>query len=353
MTAPKIILAATAAALALVGAGCGGGDESVPDGVVAVVDGTEITKAELDTFMGYAKKGYESAQQEFPKAGTPEYQSIQTQWVAYLVQREELRQAAAELGVEVTAKDVEKTEKSFIDEKFGGKRADYEKALKAQGFTPADYRVVHETSALSAKLFDELTKDVTVSDEDVLEYYTQNQANYPESRDVRHILVAVKVDPNCKSTPAKPKDCKVDFEASKVRADEIYEELEGGADFAVIAKKESADEGSAQDGGELTITRGQTVPEFDKTSFELDAKEISKPVKTTYGYHIIQPLSEVRGSFESFKEVVRTTLLQQRKNEMMQGWIEDLTKDYEDRVSYAEGFAPPELPEVPPTTATE
>ena len=346
MKTVKITLVSLGAALALVATGCGGGNESVPDGAVAVVDGTEITKSELDEFMGYAKKGYEASKQEFPKAGTPEYQSVQQQWLAYLVQREELRQAADDLGVEVTAKDVDKTEQEFIDSKFGGKRADYEKALKAQGFTAEQYRTVHETSALSTKLFDEITKDVTVSDEDVLAYYTQNQASYPESRDVRHVLIAVNADPACKS------DCKVDFDASKAKADEIYAELEGGANFAVVAKKESADPGSKDQGGKLTIQRGQTVPEFDKAAFALDEKEISKPVKTQYGYHIIQPISPVRGSFDTYQDVVRTTLLQQLKNEKMQSWVEDLTKDYNSKVKYADGFEPPEIPEVP-TTATE
>jgi parvulin-like peptidyl-prolyl isomerase len=347
MKVAKITLASIGALLALVAAGCGGGgDQAVPQGVVAVVDGTEIKKAELDQFMGYAKNGYEAANQDFPKAGTPEYQNVQAQWVAYLVQREELRQAAADLGIEVTKKDVDKTEKAFIDEKFGGKRADYEKALKAQGFTPAQYRVVHEMSALSTKLFDEITSDVTVSDQDVLAYYTQNQANYPESRDVRHILIAVNVDPNCKT------NCKVDFKASKKKADEIYAQLEDGANFAALAKTESADPGSKDQGGKLTIQRGQTVPEFDQASFTLGVKEISKPVKTQYGYHIIEPLSPVRGNFDSYKDVVRTTLLQQQKNDKMQAWVEDLTKEYKSKVDYAEGYAPPELPEVP-TTATE
>jgi parvulin-like peptidyl-prolyl isomerase len=353
MSVLKITLAAMAAALALVAAGCGGGDESVADGVVAVVDGTEITKAELDEFMGYAKKGYEASKQEFPKAGTPEYQSVQSQWVAYLVQRAELRQAAEDLGIEVAEKDVAKTEKDFIAQRFGGKRAEYEKALKAQGFTVAAYRTVHESSALSAKLFEELTKDVTVSDEDVLAYYTQNQANYPESRDVRHVLIAVNEDPNCKSTPTKPTDCKVDFDASKAKADEIYEQLVGGANFAAVAKAESADPGSKDQGGKLSINRGQTVPEFDKTAFALAKDEISKPVKTQYGYHIIQPLSPVRQSFESYKDAIRTTVLQERKNAAMQAWVEDLAKDYESKVTYAEGYALPELPEAPPTTATE
>lgn len=346
-SALKITLAATGAALALVAAGCGGGDESVPAGVIAVVGDTEVTKAQLDQYLGYAKKGYEASKQEFPKVGTPEYQSIQSQWVGYLVQQAQLKQAAEELGIEITAKDVDKTESDFIKERFGGKRAAYEKALKAQGFTTADYRVVHESSALSAKLFDAIATDVKVTDEDVLAYYTQNQANYPESRDVRHILVRVNEDPSCKGD-----NCKIDYEASKATADELYAELEGGANFAALAKAESADPGSKDQGGKLTISRGQTVPEFDKTAFALDEKEISKPVKTQFGYHIIQPLSPVRGSFESYKDVVRTTLLQQRKNEIVQTWMEDLAKKYEGKVRYAEGYELPELPEVP-TTATE
>lgn len=351
MSALKITLAAAGAALALVAAGCGGGgNQSVPDGVVAVVDGTDISKAELDEFVGYAKKGYEAAKQEFPKVGTPEYQSIQAQWVSYLVQREEFRQAAADLGITVTKKDIDKTEKDFIAEKFAGKRADYVKALKAQGFTPEAYRTVHETSALSTKLFDELTKDVTVTDEDVLAYYTQNQANYPESRDVRHILVAETIPPGC--NPQQDAKCKVDYGKSKAEADKLYKQLKDGANFAALAKANSADPGSKDQGGKLTITRGQTVPEFDQTAFALDEKEISKPVKTQFGYHIIQPLSPVRGSFESYKDVVRATLLQQRKNEKMQAWVEDLAKKYEGKVSYAEGFEAPQIPDVP-TTATE
>ena len=79
---------------------------------------------------------------------------------------------------------------------------------------------------------------------------------------------------------------------------------------------------------------------------------ISEVVKTQYGYHIIEPLSPVRGSFGAYKDVVRATLVQQQKNEMMQAWVEDLTKEYKSTVKYAEGYAPPELPEVP-TTATE
>jgi foldase protein PrsA len=346
MTVLRLTLACLVAAVALVAAACGSGSDSVPTGAIAVVDGTDISKQDLDELIAQAKKGYESQNQDFPKAGTPEYQSIQTQYVAYLVELEELRQAAEELGVSVSEKDVDAAEKELIKTRFDGKRSEYEKALEQQGFTAEQYREnALEVSALSTKIFDVVTKDVKVTPQEILEYYTQNQSQYgtPESRDVRHILIA-----------EKDADGKVDFEASKAKADEIYAQLQNGADFAELAKENSADPGSKDSGGKLTITRGQTVPEFDRVSFELDKGELSKPVKTEYGYHVIEAVSEVRKakttSLDKVRPTIRATLLQQKRNEEMQAWVEDLKKDYEGKVSYAAGYEPPELPEAPTET---
>jgi parvulin-like peptidyl-prolyl isomerase len=343
MTLARTAFGILLAALALAVSACGGGSEAVPSGAIAVVNGTEISKEELDELIAQAKKGYEAQKQDFPKAGTPEYQNIQTQYVAYLVELEEFRQAADELGISVSKEDVDKAEQELIKSRFDGKRAEYEKALEAQGFTAQDYREkALEVSALSKKIFDEVTKGVKVTEPEILEYYTQNQSQYgtPESRDVRHILIA-----------EKDGDGQVDFEASQAKADDIYAQLESGADFAALAKSSSADPGSKDSGGKLTISRGQTVPEFDKISFELDKGELSRPVKTQYGYHVIQALSEVRKAkttpIDEVRPTIRATLLQQKRNEEMQAWVEDLKKDYEDKVSYAAGYEPPELPEAP------
>jgi parvulin-like peptidyl-prolyl isomerase len=341
----RIALGILVAALALVASACGGGSDSVPSGAVAVVNGTEISKADLDELIEQAKKGYEAQKQEFPKAGTPEYQNIQTQYVAYLVELEEFRQAAEELGVSVSEQDIDKAEQELIKSRFDGKRAEYEKALKEQGFTAEEYREkALAVSALSKKIFDEVTKGVKVTEPEILQYYTQNQSQYgtPESRDVRHILVAEKDGDE------------VDFAASKTKADDLYAQLQDGADFAALAKSESADPGSKDSGGKLTISRGQTVPEFDKVSFELDQGEISKPVKTQYGYHVIEALSPVRKAkvqpIDEVRPTIRATLLQQKRNEEMQAWVEDLKKDYEGKVTYAAGYEPPELPEAPTET---
>ena len=344
MNLVRITLAVLGATVALVASACGG-SSSVPSGSVAVVGGTAVTKDELDQLLEQAKSGYEANKQQFPKAGTPEYQSLQTQYVAYLVQREEFRQAAEDLGVEITQKDVDKAEQELIKSRFDGNEKEYEKALKQQGLTPEDYRSTLETSVLAQKLFDEVTKDTTASDQDVLAYYTQNQSQYgtPESRDVRHILIA-----------EKGADGQVDFEKSKARADQIYSELKGGADFTSLAKANSADPGSKDSGGKLTISRGQTVPEFDKTSFELDQGELSKPVKTQYGYHVIEAVSPVRPAkttpLEQVKAAIRTTLLQQKRNEVMTAWVADLRKKDDGKVSYGAGYEPPAIPEAPTTT---
>ncbi|HSI98259.1 MAG TPA: peptidylprolyl isomerase [Gaiellaceae bacterium] len=343
MKLSRLTLASLGAAVALVAAACGSSAD-VPEGAVAVVNGTEIAKTELDELVGIAKRAYEARDQDFPKVGTPEYQSIQQQYLAFLVQREEFEQEADKLGLEVTKKDVDEALQELVKSRFDGNRKEFDKALEQQGFTLEAFRKTLESSVLAQKLFDEVTKDAEVSDEDILLYYTQNQASYqtPESRDVRHILVA-----------EKGAEDQVDFAKSKAEADRIYAELKAGADFAALAKQHSDDPGSKDSGGKLTISRGQTVPAFDKTAFELKKGELSRPVKTEFGYHVIEALSVVRKAettkLDDVRESIRQQLLQERRNEAMTAWVEELRKRYDGKVSYATGFEPPEIPDATET----
>ena len=346
MKRPRLVLVVLGLALAMSVSACGGGSGDVPDGAVAVVDGTEVSRAELDELIERAKKAYTAGKQEFPKAGTPEYQNIQTQYVTFLVQREEFEKEATERDITVTDADVDKEIEEFLKTRFGGKRDAFDKALKDQGFTEEALRDTLRTSVLSQKLFDAVTKDVKVEDAEILAYYQQNQAQYgsPESRDVRHILISEKNGDD------------VDFPKSKMEADRIYALLKGGGDFSALAKANSDDPSVKDNGGKLSITRGQTVPEFDKTAFELEQGALSKPVKTTYGYHVIEALTPVKNAtttpIAKVRASIRTTLLQEKKTTFMTTWVEDLKDEYDDKVSYAAGFEPPEIPDAT-TTDTE
>ena len=324
---PTRLLALALSLLALaVAAGCGGGGDDVPSDAVAVVDGQEVSRAALDNLMNVAKTSYTAQKREFPKAGTPEYQSLQSQAVAFLVQRVEYEQKAEELGVSVTEKELDKRIDLVRKENFGGDDAKLQAQIKQQGYTEETFREAVEADLLSDKIYDEVTKGVKVTDADVRAFYNENKAQYevPESREVRHILVK-----------------------SKERANEIYDQLKAGADFAALAKRYSLDPGSKDDGGKLTISKGQTVGPFDTTAFLLPQGSISRPVKTEFGYHVIQAISAVKPAkttaFAEVKESIRKQLLDQKKNEVVTKWLADVQKEYEGKISYAEGFAPPDL----------
>jgi parvulin-like peptidyl-prolyl isomerase len=140
----------------------------------------------------------------------------------------------------------------------------------------------------------------------------------------------------------------------KPLADQLYAQLKAGADFAKLAKKNSKDPGSAAQGGKLTVSKGQTVPEFDKAAFSLKKGELSKPIKTQYGFHIIEALSDVKPAkttpLKDVKESIRQQLLQTKKNEKMRAWVEDVKKEYKNKIKYAPGYAPP--PSATSTTST-
>ena len=162
----RLVLAALALA-----ASCGGGSDSVPSGAIAVVDGTEISEEDLDELIAQAKKATRR-RQEFPKAGTPEFQSIQTQYVAYLVELEEFRQAAEELGVSVTDEDVDKAEQELIKSASTASAPRTRRRSRSRA-SAEQYAKALAVSALSKKIFDEVTKGVKVTDQEILAYYAE------------------------------------------------------------------------------------------------------------------------------------------------------------------------------------
>jgi parvulin-like peptidyl-prolyl isomerase len=319
-----MLAAAALAVLTVVAAGCGDTDE-VPTDAVAVVDGTPISKSTLDELLTRTKKTYAAQKRQFPKAGTPEYQSLQTQAVAFLVQRAEYAREADKLGVKVTDAQIQKKVDDVKKQYFGGNQKKFEAGLKAQSYTLAALRDDARAQLVSEGIYKDITGNAKISDAEAQQYYDQNidRYNVAESRVVRHILVKTKNE-----------------------ADQIRSEIEGGADFATLAKEKSLDPGSKDQGGKLTVSKGQTVAPFDKAAFSLDTNQLSGPVKTQYGYHLIQPLTDVKqGRVTPFTEVraqIKSQLLQQKKGDAVSQWVAKVEKEYKGKVSYATGYEPPD-----------
>lgn len=149
------------------------------------------------------------------------------------------------------------------------------------------------------------TDKVTVDPAEIQRAYSANQNAYriPERVKVRHILI---------ETPKPGPDGKVDQKAideARAKAQDVLKQIKATGDWTGLAKKYSADPGSKDKGGELDwLTRGQTVAEFDKTAFAQNKGQISDPVQTSFGFHIIQtedkedahlkPLAEVKPGIE-------------------------------------------------------
>jgi parvulin-like peptidyl-prolyl isomerase len=312
------------AVCALAAAGCGSSTAKVPADSVAVVGERPITKAQFDALIRRAELSYKSRQRPFPKAGTPEYQQLKQQALDILTQRAEFDQKASDLGVKVTEKQVDDRLAQLKKQYFGGDAKKYKEQLKSSGLTENDLREDIRSQLISEGIYSKVTATVKVPDKDIAAYYKSHMAQYkqPETRDIRHILVQ-----------------------KKAFADKLYAQVKGGADFAALAKKYSKDPGSAKNGGKLTIVRGQTVAPFDQTAFLMQKGQISHPVKTQYGYHIIQALSEIKPArttpLKEVKASIKQQLLQQKRNEAMNNWVADTKKDYAKKIRYQIGFAPP------------
>jgi parvulin-like peptidyl-prolyl isomerase len=311
--------------LALVAAGCGGtGTASLGPDDVAVAGSQEITKEQFQAIMGRAKKSYDAQKRPFPKPGTAEYEQLKGQAVTFLVQRAEFAQEAGDFGLEITDEKVDKRIEQLKKQFYGGSDERYRKTLQQQGLTEDQAKDEVRSQLISEELFKKVTEDVQVSQEEIRSYYNTHKTQYqqPESREVRHILVQ-----------------------KKALADRLYSQLKSGGNFAALAKRYSKDPGSASNGGKLTVSKGQTVPEFDKKTFELKTNEISQPVKTQYGYHIIQALSAVKPASKTplskVDDSIKQQLEQQQKNETMTKWVEDTKKDYcKSKIKYQVGYQP-------------
>lgn len=179
---------------------------------------------------------------------------------------------------EVTDKEVDE-EFAAVKEQYG---ESFDAALAQSNLTEEMFKTNIRFSLLQQKA----TNDVEVTDEEIQKYYDQAS----QELNARHILVE-----------------------DEALAKELVKKLKAGEDFAKLAKEHSVDTGSAEKGGELGwFTVGTMVQEFNDAAYELEIDKISEPVKSDFGYHIIQ-VSEKRdvkdyGTLEEKKEEIRESI---------------------------------------------
>lgn len=276
LTRPVVaILAFALLSITLAACGAGGG------GTIVSVNGQDITKAELDNKLEGGPSGKQTLNQ--------------------LVQAALIDQYAKDNKIVVSDAEVQKKEDE-IKARYQGDQ--FNQILKQQGLTEDDVKKILRQQVELEKA---VGKDAHVSDADVKAYFDKNHATLdkPEQVRARHILVA---------------DLKT--------ANEVEAQLKKGANFATLAQKYSTDPSSKVKGGELGFFgHGAMVPSFDKAAFSLPVGKISAPVKSPFGYHIIQveqKLPAKKATLANSQAQIRAQLQQQQLSAQIPTFLQGL-----------------------------
>lgn len=169
----------------------------------------------------------------------------------------------------------------------------------------------NKKALLKSYALNKLIEDVSPTEEDIKNYYDEHkdQMKKAETRVASHILVG-----------------------SEDKAKEVLEEMEDGLKFEEAAKKYSTCPSKEQGGNLGEFGRGKMIPEFEEKAFSMDEGEISEPVKTQHGYHIIR-VEEVNPegtkSLEESKEEIKQMLTRLQQQDKYLAKVEELKDKYE------------------------
>ncbi|TSC93460.1 MAG: foldase protein PrsA [Candidatus Berkelbacteria bacterium Athens1014_28] len=226
---------------------------------VAVVQGRIVYASDYFKNYKYINRFYEKTQQSGVDQAT-----LKEKIISQLIDTELLRSQAKKYGVSVLASDINDA---------------YSEVVVQNGGEEEVSKVLSDLYGLSIKDFKELIAD------QILEQKLRDSV--PIQIKAQHILIRLDAGADEKTTTA-----------AKTKIDQILGEVKAGADFSAIANKYSEDTGSNQNGGDLGFfSRGQMDSDFEKTAFSTPVGQVSEPIKTQFGWHIIK-VNDKKGSVD-------------------------------------------------------
>ncbi|MBP1728779.1 MAG: PpiC-type peptidyl-prolyl cis-trans isomerase [Deltaproteobacteria bacterium] len=290
-------------------------DSSASD-PVAKVGATAITRGELERAMTVLV-----AQNRIQTGATPEeVKAAQTAALDQLIFAELIYQE----GMKTPPADLDKKVDFKMSQNKGKfpSPAQYEEALQSSGVTEKDLiEITRKDIVISNYIETKIVPTITVSDEEVKNFYDENKARLGEEPQVKasHILIGV----DAAATP------EVKAQA-KAKAEATLQELKAGKDFAATAKTVSTCPSKEQGGDLGFFAKGQMVPEFEQAAFALKPGELSGVVETQFGYHIIK-LTERKEAeppkLEELQEKIAAFLKGQKTQKAVFDFVTKLRKE--------------------------
>jgi len=301
---------------------------SLPE-VVATIDGKPVTKSEL-----IASVLAQTPDGKVPEELTPEVvaaaaPTLVKDYINYkLLEAEQLKsgikpnKADAKALMESQFKEMPQEQQELIKKQLAMQGKSLDQIVEEQ----ASNEAFQKMAAMRLFLDRTVVKDASVSDEEVKKFYEENKKQFTTPADdpsiVRASHILVKVDEKASDADKKAALTKAEGLLKQAKADP--------SKFADLASKNSDCPSSANGGSLGAFGPGQMVPEFDKAARELKPGEISGLVKTQFGYHIIKrdPVQpEQVTPFDQVKAELKSYLLAQKQQKLMQDYLEKLQKD--------------------------
>lgn len=297
-------------------AGC---QEDKQEQAVGEVSGDTITQKQFDQHYRLVVNYYEQNFGDIDEDKDQELvKNLKDSTFEDLVVQKLVWQEAQRRGLDVDQEQVKQDLEYIREQRNQLEENGYQKFLDENGFDEEFLEQEWKTQNLFYQLRTEVTKDVNVTEEECQEYYEQNNEvfSHPAGKQIYHILVGTQEE-----------------------AEEVLAKLDQGGSFSDLAAQYSIDPGSRSRGGDVGVVNQDTnfVESFKEAALNLPPGELLEtPVKSEYGFHIIkagEQLDEGVWPFSKVKTDIQTALLENKKNQVYNQFLEDLRanadiKDY-------------------------
>ncbi len=312
-----LVLTTFLAAIALTGCSSGGGADAKDNTVAATVNGRNVMLGEVERGISQQTSGKQSQLSQLELA------QARLQVLGNLIQREVLFQRAEREKLLPTEDEItgvinqQKTQSGMTSE-------DFDKGLKEQNITMETLREEARKDLAITKLQDKYSGKISISDKEVEDFYNNNRQQFVNARGVA--LAMIMVDPADNSSQGIQNDAKSDAEA-KLKIDNIYQQLQGKADFATVARAKSEDINTLARGGDVGFASEE---DLKNNGFPADlvarmfgpmqVGDYTQPVKFNSGKWYIFKLAEKRLQTENLtlespgvRQQITQGLIKQRK----------------------------------------
>ena len=288
-------------------------DELKESKVVVFVNNNAITRAELDMEINRL-----APQELYHRSISPEKQKeMEKKALENLINAELFYIEAKRQGLKVDSSELKKSISS-VKASYPSTKA-FKDALKKSGMTMSVFEEKVGKNLVVEKLIEKEVK-VSLTDNDLEEYYKKNTGKFKEPEAVRLRYVYVKINPSEPDGRKKAKE----------RAKEAYSKIKLGSNFAQIAQTYSQDMSRIKGGDIGFVHKGMTPQDIEKAAFSLKVGQVSEIIKTDIGFHILK-VEEKRASrqvsFKEIKDKLKKELTESMQKNRLEGLIKRLREN--------------------------